>query len=131
LKPNWTNGREFRGNSDLNPELEHIGKQYLLEMIKMRLPEKKSSTGAPPAPEPAAEGTKPEEASPSGAVKFEPIDRTKGYRGNVETAEVFKITDPEAALGEGETFIPNEAVSNLWKKFVMGELEAPLPGQPK
>jgi hypothetical protein len=122
LKPNWTNGREFRGNSDLNPELEHFGKLYLIEMIKMRLPEKTGSNTTAPA----ADGAKPEEAS-----LLAEIDRTKGYRANVETAEVFKITDPEAALGEEETFIPNDAVSNLWKKFVMGELEAPLPGQPK
>lgn len=141
LKPNWTNGREFRGNSDLNPELEYFGKHYLAEMIKMRLPEKKgSNTGAPPPAAPAAEGAKPdgtktEETPPAKAPEEKPvlagIDRTKGYRGNVETAEVFKITDPEAALGEEETFIPSDGVSNLWKKFVMGELEAPLPGQPK
>jgi hypothetical protein len=121
LKPNWTNGREFRGNSDLNPELEYFGKLYLLEVMKMRLPEKKSNTGAPAAAD----------AAPSESAKMEPLDRTKGYRGNVETAEVFKITDPEAALGEEETFIPNDGVSNLWKKFVMGELEAPMPAQPK
>lgn len=138
LKPNWTNGREFRGGSDMSAGIEYFAKQYLIEMIKMRLPEKKSSnTGAPaPAPAaPAAEGAKPEEAAPSEApkeaAKFDPVDRTKGYRGNVETAEVFKITDPEAALGEEETFIPNDGVSNLWKKFVMGELEAPMPAQPK
>lgn len=141
LKPNWTNGREFRGNSDLNPELEYFGKQYLIEMIKMRLPEKKgSNTGAPPPAVPAAEGAKadgakteeaPPAKAPEDAPKLAEIDRTKGYRGNVETGEVFKITDPEAALGEEETFIPSDGVSNLWKKFVMGELEAPTPNQPK
>jgi hypothetical protein len=140
LKPNWTNGREFRGGSEMNAGIEYFAKQYLIEMIKMRLPEKKSSnTGAPPPAEAAAEGTKPdgaktEDAAPSEATKeeakFDPVDRTRGYRGNIETGEVFKITDPEAALGEEETFIPNDGVSNLWKKFVMGELEAPVPGPP-
>lgn len=140
LKPNWTNGREFRGSSDLNAVTEHFGKQYLLEMIKMRMPEKKSNTGAPAA----AEAPKPDAATPEGekkegegpealaapveeAPKFLEIDRTKGYRGNVMTGETFKITDPEAALGPDETFIPNDAVNNLWKKFVLGELEPPMP----
>jgi hypothetical protein len=40
-----------------------------------------------------------------------------------------KITDPATAMGEDETFIPSEAVGNLWKKFVLGELEPPTPGQ--
>ena len=122
LKPNWTNGREFRGNSDLNPELEFFGKQYLLEMIRMRLPGK---TGA------GAADSDGDGANAAGASLLAGIDRSRGYRGNVETAEVLKLTDPEAAWGEEETFLPSEAVSNLWKKFVMGELEAPLPGQPK
>lgn len=138
LKPNWTNGREFRGSSDLNAVTEHFGKQYLLEMIKMRMPEKKSNTGAPaaaevPKPEgtPPAEGEKKEETPPAEpepvAPKFLEIDRTKGYRGNVMTGESLKITDPDAALGPDETFIPNDAVNNLWKKFVLGELEPPMP----
>jgi len=140
LKPNWTNGREFRGSSDLNAVTEHFGKQYLLEMIKMRMPEKKSNTGAPAAaeaPKPDAatpegekkegEGTEPPAAPVGEAPKFLEIDRTKGYRGNVMTGETFKITDPEAALGPDETFIPNDAVNNLWKKFVLGELEPPMP----
>ena len=58
------------------------------------------------------------------------MDRSKGYHGNVETGEVLKITDPAAPMGEDETFIPNEGVSKLWKKFVIGELEAPLPAPP-
>jgi len=122
LKPNWTNGREFRGNSDPNPELEYFGRRYLLEMIKMRLPVKTGSNAAAPD----GEGATAAEAS-----VLTGIDRSKGYRGNVETAELLKLDDPEAALGEEETFLPNEAVGNLWKKFVMGELEAPMPGQPK
>jgi len=140
LKPNWTNGREFRGNSDRNAMTEHFGKQYLLEMIKMRMPEKKSSNGAPAAAEPPkTEGTpvageKKEVEEPAAPVeetpKFLEIDRTTGYRGNVVTGETFKITDPEAALGPDETFIPNDAVNNLWKKFIVGQLEPPMPKTP-
>lgn len=129
LKPNWTNGREFRGNSDLNPGMEYFGKQYLLEMIKSRLPEKKSGGVAVAAPD-GGEAPEGGTATPSDAgALFDEIDRMKGYKGNVETGEMTKITDPATAMGEDETFIPSEAVGNLWKKFVLGELEPPTPGQ--
>ena len=108
LKPNWTNGREFRGTSDLNPVMEYFGRQYLIEMIKMRLPAKSD----------AGEGT----------AALAEVDRAAGLRGNVETGETAKIGDAAVALREEETYSPNESVANLWKKFVMGELEPPAPG---
>lgn len=107
LKPNWTNGREFRGTSDLNPVMEYFGRQYLMEMIKMRLPAKD-----------AGEGT----------TALAEVDRAAGLVGNVETGETSKIGDATVALGEEETYLPNETIGNLWKKFVMGELEPPAPG---
>jgi hypothetical protein len=129
LKPNWTNGREFRGNSDLNPVMEYFGKQYLLEMIKSRLSEKKSGGAAPAAAEGGAAPEGGAATSSDAGALFDEVDRAKGYKGNVETGEMTKITDPAAAMGEDETFIPNEAVGNLWKKFVLGELEPPTPAQ--
>ena len=147
LAPNWTNGREFRGPGDPSPVADFFGKRYLIEVLADRLPEKAPPPPPPPAegegkdgkdkggsaPSTPAEGEKPkEEPTPAAPEKPRPVevDRSKGYHGNVETGEVLKITDPAAPMGEDETFIPNEGVSKLWKKFVIGELEAPLPAPP-
>lgn len=147
LAPNWTNGREFRGPGDPSPVADFFGKRYLIEVLADRLPEKSAPPPPPAAPAEGesadgkakggtatpAEGEKSkEEPAPPAPEKPRPVelDRAQGYRGNVETGEVFKITDPAAPLGEDETFIPNEGVNKLWKKFVLGELEAPLPAPP-
>jgi hypothetical protein len=138
LNPNWTNGREFRGRSELNPVVEHFGKQYLLEMLKVRLPDGKTAAKTAPAAEPKPEGEGESktggsatagEAGAAGGDSFGliPVDRAKASKGNVETGEVTKLTDPAAPLTADETFLPNDAVAKLWKAFVLGELEAPLP----
>lgn len=127
LNPNWTSGREFRGRSEQNEIVEYFGKQYLMEMVKSRLPGKKTS--AAPTAEPAAEGA----GDPEGAGGFGliPLDRAKGLKGNVETGEVTPLTDPGASLAAEETFLPNDAVAKLWKGLVLGELEPPQPDLPK
>jgi hypothetical protein len=143
LNPNWTNGREFRGQSDLNPVVEHLGKQYLLEMLKVRLPdgkpaapagESKPEAGGEPKPEPSpasAGGDSPGDGEGGDTFGLIPIDRSKGSKGNVETGEVTQLTDPAAPLTAEETFLSNDAVAKLWKAFILGELEAPQPAPPK
>ncbi len=144
LNPNWTNGREFRGRSDMNLVVEHFGKQYLLEMLKVRLPDGKSAAPVPPAgdskpeaegeekpPSAAADGGKGDNVGGGDTFGLIPIDRSKGSKGNVETGEVAQLTDPAAPLTAEETFLPNAAVAKLWKAFVLGELEAPQPDPPK
>lgn len=139
LNPAWTSGREYRGRGEPNPVVEHFGRKYLLEMVEARLPEKKEE---PPAPaegegDDKADGKeeKPEEEpevpaeEEKGPVVLE-LDRSTGFVGNILTGETVKITDPDAALGEDETYIPNGNVARLWKSFVLGEMEAPLPGAP-
>lgn len=134
-KPNWTNSRELRGRDEQNLEVEYMAKQYLLKVIPERMPEVKPP--APPVlePNPAA---KPAEGAPAAETKPEPppepeipepveLDRAKGSVGNIKTGVVVKITDPAAALGPDETFIPNGEVATIWKKFILGELEAPVP----
>ncbi len=122
--PNWTNGREYRGQCDQTPVVEHFGKQYLLEMVKARLPEKKEAGKG--ESKPAEEG-----ATAAGSENFGliPLDRAKGSKGNVETGEAIHLTDPDQALAAEETFLPNDAVAKLWKAFVLGELEAPASPQ--
>jgi hypothetical protein len=134
-KPNWTNSRELRGRDEQNLEVEYMAKQYLLKVIPGRMPEVKPP--APPVlePDPAA---KPAEGAPAAETKPEPppepeipepveLDRAKGSVGNIKTGVVVKISDPAAELGPDETFIPNGEVATIWKKFILGELEAPVP----
>lgn len=134
-KPNWTNSRELRGRDEQNLEVEYMAKQYLLKVIPGRMPEVKPP--APPVlePDPAA---KPSEGAPAAETKPEPppepeipepveLDRAKGSVGNIKTGVVVKISDPAAELGPDETFIPNGEVATIWKKFILGELEAPVP----
>ncbi len=132
LKPAWTNGREFRGKGELNAVVEHFGKQYLIAMVEARLP---AATTAPSST--AAEGGEGKEGegenagadaskeAASGPPVLSEIDRAAGSVGNVLTGEVKKIVDPDAVLGEDETFLPNAVVIRYWKDFVLGDLEAP------
>ena len=137
LNPNWTWGSEFRGPGHQTLESEYFGQQYLNEVLSMRLVERKpkpkpvetEGEGEAEKPVAGAEGEeKPEEEE---EVEEEPrmkdLDRSIGMIGNLETDELLKITDPDAVLGEGETFIPNAEIGKLWKKFVTGELVAPRP----
>lgn len=128
LKPLWTNAREFRGRGVMNAVVEHFGKQYLIAMVEARMP--KDVPAAPPAADPAEEGAGEAAPSPaaasSGGVPILPeLNRAEGSIGNVLTGEVKKITDPDAVLGEDETFLPNAVVIRYWKEFVLGELTAP------
>lgn len=150
MKANWTNGREFRGRSEQNPVVEHFGKQYLLQMIALRLPEKEArptpksdekpgveTEGGKSAPAPAVTGGAPAPVGKPEAPVEKPetpkvlnLDRSKGSVGNLETGEVLKITDPDAVLGENETFLPDAGIGKMWKQFIEGEFEAPLPEPP-
>jgi len=124
LSPNWTNGREFRGRSEQNAICEYFGKQYLIEMVKLRLPGKKK-----PAAEPASDVAVATESS--GDFGLIPLERAKGSKGNMDTGEASPLTDPGASLAAEETFLPNAAVARLWKGFVLGELEVPEDELPK
>ena len=142
MKPNWTNGREFRGRDEQNLLVEYMAKQYLLEVIPTRMPEE----GAAPAPAPEAKPDAPEEegkpaegesaGETASAAEAPPepeipkpveLDRSKGSVGTIETGVVVKMTDPTAELGPGETFLPNAKVAALWKEYILGELEPPAP----
>jgi len=126
--PNWTNGREFRGQGEQNPIVEHFGMEYLHETIAMRLPKEDSKVEEKPAADPAgavAEGdSKPETPA---APKLIEMDRSKGSLGNLATREVMKISDTAAVQTEEETFIPNSDIGKMWKKFISGEMQAPPP----
>jgi len=136
MRLNWTNGREVRGRDEQNPIVEYMAKQYLLKVIPGRMPEAKPAPApVEPAPDPTAT---PAEGAPAAETKPEPppvpevpepveLDRSKGSVGNIKTGEVVKMTDPAAALGPDETFIPNGDVATMWKKYILGELEPPLP----
>ncbi|MEX2578713.1 MAG: hypothetical protein WD342_06620 [Verrucomicrobiales bacterium] len=139
LKPNWTAAVEFRGPNQMTPESEYFGRQYLLETLEMRLPEENAAPaktkdedesagedgdeGQPDAEGQEADEEEEEESEPL----LKALDRSQGMIGNLETGEVTKITDPDAELGENETFIPNAEIGKMWKKFLEGELEAALP----
>lgn len=134
--PNWTWGVEFRGPGHQTLESEYFGQKYLDQVLSMRLVERKPKPEPKPAeaegatPAAGAEGEeKPEEEEEE--VVEEPrmkdLDRSQGMIGNWETDELIKITDPDAVMGENETFIPNAETGKLWKKFITGELEAPRP----
>lgn len=140
--PNWSSGREFRGKDEQNPEVIYFGQQYLLETIPMRLNERKPKPAAPKpeaveADEKAGEAKPP--VQPDAKPEEEPeeektplireLDRSKGMMGNLATGDVFQITDPAAAPGENETFLPNAKIGGLWKKFLEGELEPKFPGK--
>lgn len=142
MKPNWTNAREFRGRDEQNLLVEYMAKQYLLEVIPTRMPEEKAPQQAPvPEGEAGAGGepgaTSAEEKPAEEAEAEEPpepevpapveLDRSKGSVGNIETGVVVKMTDPAAELGPDETFLPNAKVAALWKKYIVGDLEPPLP----
>lgn len=120
--PNWTNGREFRGQGEQNPIVEHFGKEYLHEVIAMRLPKEEGKTEE----KPAADKENSSESAPA-APKLIEIDRSKGSIGNIGTREVLKITDPAAVQTEEESFIPNADVGKMWKEFVSGEMQPPPP----
>ncbi len=125
LKPLWTNAREFRGRGEWNGVIEHFAKQYLLSMVEARLP----AAEAPAAP-PTAEGEAAKEGSEASASAapsslLRELDRAAGSVGDILTAEVKKITDPDAELGENEAFLPNAVVIRYWKDFVLGELQVP------
>lgn len=123
--PNWTNGREFRGQGEQTAIVEHFGMEYLHEIIAMRLPKEESKTEEKPTAEAGNETeNKPE---PPAAPKLIEIDRAKGSLGNLETREVLKITDPAALQTEEETFIPNSAIAKMWKEFIAGEMQPPPP----
>src|SRR5690606_26089146 len=100
--------------------------QYLIAMVEARMP--KDAPATPPAdgPEtaPPADGTTPE-SPPPGPPPLSELKRAEGSIGNIETGEVLKITDPDAAPGEDETYLPNATVIRYWKDFVLGTLEAP------
>ena len=130
---NWTQGREPRGKSEINPVVIHLAMEYLEKVAEFRLPEKKKE--APPA-EPddnaeagSKEGEEKEEAEEPEVVEIPPLDRSEGYVGEVKTGKVSKIEDANAALGPGETFLPNKDISDLWKEFMEGRLRPPPPPQ--
>ncbi len=131
LKPLWTNGREFRGRGEVNEVIEHFGKQYLIAMVEARLPKDAPEAPAPetedkPAEGEAEAGAAEAPAAAAGGLPVLPeLNRAEGSVGNVLTGEVKKITDPDAVLGEEETFLPNAVVIRYWKEFVLGELKAP------
>lgn len=140
LKPNWTLGVEFRGPGHMTLESEYAGRMYLDEMLSQLLVERK------PKPEPKPEeaegegeataetGTAEGEGEPEEEEVEEPrlkeLDRSLGMVGNLEEETLVKITDPDAVLGENETFIPNETIGKLWKDLLTGELNPPLPKPP-
>lgn len=137
LKPNWTSGREFRGNDMMNLACEYFAVKYLESIIERRIPEKVEKK---PEPEPeegaenaegaeAKEGEEEEEPEPETPPLpvFPEIERSKGFVGNVETGEAIKMKDPSAELGEDETFIPQGQFVTDWKKFVTGQFRPPPP----
>ncbi|MEQ1841596.1 MAG: hypothetical protein ABL994_14405, partial [Verrucomicrobiales bacterium] len=126
--PNWTNGREFRGQGEQNAIVEHFGMEYLHEAIAMRLPKEDSKAADKPAAE-AAEGVAAADSKPeaSTAPKLIEIDRAKGSLGNLATREVLKISDPAAVQTEEETFLPNSDIGKMWKEFIAGEMQPPSP----
>ncbi len=138
LKPNWTLGVEFRGPGHMTLECEYAGRMYLDEMLSQRLVERKPKP-KPAETEAAGEGeakaeTATGEEEPEEEIEEEPrlkeLDRSVGMVGNLEEETLVKMTDPDAVLGENETFIPNETIGKLWKDLLTGELEPPLPQQP-
>lgn len=134
LKSVWTSAMEFRGTSDPTAAVDYFGKQYLLEMIPLRMPKpvEVPEPAPAPAPEPGASAApaapaSPEEAPPVVAAPpvIPDIKREAGMIGNLATGETTNIKDPEQAVGEGETFLPNAAIAKLWKELLKGELEPP------
>lgn len=119
--PNWTNGREFRGQGEQNHIVEHFGKEYLHEVIAMRLPKEEA--------EPVADAESAAESAPAAqaAADLIEIDRSKGSIGNLATREVLKITDPAVVQTEEETFLPNSDIGKMWKEFISGEMQPPPP----
>ncbi|MEM7697705.1 MAG: hypothetical protein AAF236_04795 [Verrucomicrobiota bacterium] len=135
-RPLWSSGMEARGSDIPRPEVEHFAKEYLKEVIELRLVE------APPAPAPPVEDTTGEgEADSEGEADDEEetgtedpeptgptlaaLDRADGYIGVIKTGKVSKVKDPSRVLDETETWLPNQDVARMWAKFVTGELVAP------
>lgn len=124
MKPFWTNAREFRGSGDLNAAVEYFGKQYLREMIPLRMPAE-APAPAKPAEGEAAEAPAEAAPAPASKPKLKDLDRSKGMVGNLETGETTNLSDPDKVMGENETYLPNQTVAKLWKQLLEGTLEAP------
>lgn len=139
LRPNWTAGIEFRGPDHQTLESEYFGREYLSEVLEMRLVERKANT--PKVEESEGEGDSQKSDAEDQPVETsadeeeegvdEPLlrelDRSAGLVGNFETEEILKLKEPDSLLGEDETFIPNNEIAQMWKKFITGQLEAPQP----
>ena len=123
--PLWTNGREYRGPGTQNQVSEYLSRQYLHELIALRMP--KEGTGEDGVEADSVEGDADAEGGDPIIVE---LDRSKGLIGNVFSGEVLKITDPAAAIGEEETYIPTSDFGKIWKQFVTGELVPPAETTP-
>lgn len=93
--PNWTRAVEYRGRDTMSEMSDHVGKEYLRQMIPQR---------------------KPDEAG----VLAE-LDRSKGKVGHLKTGEVRDLT--ESPLAPDETFLPSAEFAKLWKALRDGTLE--------
>lgn len=111
---NWTSAREFRGKAMINSETDYFGRQYLMEMIRLRLPEESGES----------EVSDEDGEAVSERAPFVEIDRSKGFIGTIKTAEVAPMEGATSAMEEGTTFIPSSKVSSLWKAYGNGSLEA-------
>jgi len=129
MDSNWTYAMEFRGRDDLSREGEHVAKQYLEEMIELRIPKELPK---PPAPKPAegdaaegegAEGESEEEAEEpvEEPVYLLPVDRSKSLVGERETQEYSGLREGEK-VGEGQTWLPSRDIARLWQQLARGEV---------
>ncbi|MDF1739524.1 MAG: hypothetical protein P1U86_10230 [Verrucomicrobiales bacterium] len=134
MTPNWMGAIEFRGDGELSQFSDHFTRICLKAILDKRLPERKAKPEPEPKPEAeeagdskegkkTAEGEEDEEMEEEKDPLVLPFDRSGGMVGNYKTGEVLKITDPEAALSEDETFILTSELARPWKQFRSGELE--------
>lgn len=141
MAPNWTGAPEFRGGDELNRGTDYFTNEYLMEILELRLVDENgeaegddAATGDGEEDNDAADGEAAEEEgdeTPSPAdgasARIRPLDRGEGYIGtvDVEEFEYRKIDDPDAALGENETFLPTLDIARRWEEYGEGTLEAP------
>jgi len=78
MTPNWTAGRQYRAGGDQGPVTEHFGREYLKEMIELRLPEDKPAPEAEEETDGGAESGDAESDGPADGDADSPAEAESG-----------------------------------------------------
>ena len=130
LKPNWVSAMEYHGRDHSSQLHDYFARQFLRQMIDLRTSKEKPKEAAPEDPEEKQKekqnGEKEEETEKPEPL-FADIPRDSSYVGDMKTFEYSKIEDPDAPLGENQTWLPSEEFAKMWQAFGLGSLEPPPP----